>query len=114
MSHCVGRVNGRLRVIMEVIAGANGRPDLAPLIAARIDPWLAMTDGVVRDIIDRVGLSEVVGPRDAAFAISACFLGMDLLGNLGYDEARPERLMEIAATLAPMLETLAGGFGATR
>jgi AcrR family transcriptional regulator len=106
------RESGRLRVITEVIGGANLRPDLAPEVAARIDPWLDMTDGVVGDIIAKVGLAGVVEPRDAAFAISACFLGMDLLGNLGYDEARPERLMEIAATLAPMLELLTGGFGA--
>jgi AcrR family transcriptional regulator len=44
------RASGRLRVITEVIAGATGRPDLSPEVAARVDPWIAMTDHVVRSL----------------------------------------------------------------
>ena len=33
---------------------------------------------------------------------------MDVLGSLGYDDAPAERLIELAASLAPMLETLSG------
>ena len=33
---------------------------------------------------------------------------MDVLGSLGYDDAPAERLIELAASLAPMLEMLSG------
>jgi AcrR family transcriptional regulator len=102
------RGSGRLRVITEIIAGATGRPDLAPEIAARIDPWISMTHHVVQSLVDQVGVSGLLDPHDAAFAISALFVGMDVLGSLGYDEAPAERLIETAATIAPMLEALAG------
>jgi hypothetical protein len=102
------RASGRLRVITEVIAGATGRPDLAPEVAARVDPWIAMTDHVVRSLLEDVGMTGMVDPPDAAFAISALFVGMDVLGSLGYDDAPAERLIELAASLAPMLETLSG------
>jgi len=53
-------------------------------------------------------MTGIVEPPDAAFAISALFVGMDVLGSLGYDDAPAERLIELAASLAPMLETLSG------
>ena len=91
------RASGRLRVITEVIAGGTGRPDLAPEVAARIDPWIAMTDHIVRSLLDDVGMAGVVDPPDAAFAISALFVGMDVLGSLGYDDTPAERLIELAS-----------------
>ena len=105
------RESGRIKVISEIMAGGASRPELAAAIAAKIEPWLDLIEGAVASLLQQVGLTGIVPPRDAAYAVVAFFLGIDIMAALGYEEARPEKLMETAATLAPMLEGLASWQG---
>lgn len=100
------RESGIVKVISEVMAGGAGRLELAAKIAGKIEPWLDLIEGAVASLLDQVGMTGIVPPRDAAYGVVAFFLGIDVLSSLGYSEARPEKLMETAATLAPVLEGL--------
>jgi hypothetical protein len=59
-------------------------------------------------MLEQSGLAGFLSPREAAYAVTAFFLGMDILSNVGGDVARPEALMERAAALAPLLEATLG------
>jgi AcrR family transcriptional regulator len=102
------RDSGRIAVISEVIAGSTGNDDLAPMVAERVEMWLDLTQDVLARMLDQAGLAGFISPREAAYAVTAFFLGMDILSNVGGDVAQPEALMERAAALAPLLETTLG------
>lgn len=101
------RESGAVKVISEIMAAGTTRPTLAEAISAKIEPWLDIIEGAVGSLVDQVGMTGVVSPRDASYAVVAFFLGIDVMASLGYREARPEALMETAATIAPLLEGLA-------
>jgi AcrR family transcriptional regulator len=102
------RDSGRIAVISEVIAGSTGNDDLAPMVAERVELWLDLTQDVLARMLDQAGLAGFISPREAAYAVTAFFLGMDILSNVGGDVAQPEALIERAATLAPLLEATLG------
>ena len=98
--------SGHVKVMVELIAGASSDPALAPEIVARMQPWIAFA----REQVERVGagspLATMVPPDDAAYAVVAIFLGLELLSHLEGDTARTERLFELANGLAAMVTDL--------
>jgi AcrR family transcriptional regulator len=110
--------SGHVKVMVELIAGASTDPELAPAIVARIEPWIAFA----REEAERIGagspLASLAPPQDAAYAIVALFLGLEMLTHLEGDPARAERLFRLADDVAAMVTSLglvppaAGGGGA--
>ena len=98
--------SGHVKVMVELIAGASSDPALAPEIVARIEPWIRFA----REEAERIGagspLAALVPPDDAAYAIVALFLGLELLNHLEGDTARTEHLFEVANGLAAMVTDL--------
>jgi AcrR family transcriptional regulator len=98
--------SGHVKVMVELIAGASTDPGLAPEIVARMQPWIEFA----REEAERIGagspLAALAPPQDAAYAIVALFLGLELLSHLEGDTARPERLFELANGLAAMVTNL--------
>ena len=98
--------SGHVKVMVELIAGASSDPALAPEIVERMQPWIRFA----RQEVERIGagspLAALVPPDDAAYAIVAIFLGLELLSHLEGDTARTERLFELADGLAAMVTDL--------
>ena len=97
---------GHVKVMVELIAGASADPALAPEIVARMQPWI----GFAREEVELIGagspLAAMVPADDAAYAIVALFLGLELLSHLEGDTVRPERLFELANGLAATVTSL--------
>jgi AcrR family transcriptional regulator len=98
--------SGHVKVMVELIAGASSDPALAPEIVERMQPWIRFA----REEVERIGagspLAALVPPEDAAYAIVAIFLGLEMLSHLEGDTARTERLFELANALASMVTDL--------
>ena len=105
--------SGHIKILAELIAGASTDPALGPEITARITPWIEFA----REEIDRVTaaspLAQLVPAEDAAYAIVAQFLGLELLTHLDGNTQRAERLFALAAGLSSIASmVVAGGQGA--
>ncbi len=98
--------SGHVKVMVELIAGASSDPELAPAIVARVEPWIAFARAEVARIGAGSPLAGLVPPQDAAYAIVALFLGLEMLSHLEGDTARTERLFELANGLAAMATNL--------
>lgn len=101
-------VSGHITVISEMVAGSLARPDLGPEVVARMEPWIAFTEGVISDLLTGSIFEGAVNPRTLAFAVVALYLGVDLLSHLDQDKSRAEGLFQLAGTMGPFLAPIFG------
>jgi AcrR family transcriptional regulator len=101
-------VSGHITVISEMVAGSLARPDLGPEVVARMEPWIAFTEGVISDLLTGSIFESAVNPRTLAFAVVALYLGVDLLSHLDQDKSRAEGLFQMAGAMGPFLAPIFG------
>jgi AcrR family transcriptional regulator len=101
-------VSGHITVISEMVAGSLARPDLGPEVVARMEPWIAFTEGVISDLVTGSIFESAVNPRTLAFAVVALYLGVDLLSHLDQDKSRAEALFQLVGTMGPFLAPIFG------
>lgn len=95
---------GHITVISELIAGSLSRPDLAPEVVARVEPWVGLVEGIIGEVVTGSVLEGMIQPRTLAFAVVALYLGVDLLSHLDDDVSQAVALFETAGRLASLLE----------
>jgi hypothetical protein len=94
---------GHVKVLSELIAASSNVPELGPEIGRRIAPWIDFTEAAIARVLSSSPLEQIVPARDAAFAIVALYLGMELLTQLDGDTSRAESLFGSANRLAQLL-----------
>ena len=95
--------SGHITVLSELIAGSLDRPDLGPQIVERIEPWIDLAEGAVRNALAPLGILELVPPRTIAYSIVALYLGVDLLSHLEHDDTKAEAMFASATRLAALV-----------
>ena len=94
---------GHITVLSEMIAGASSTPGLGEEVAARIEPWIDFTETTLRRFVDSTPMGQLVPIRDAAFAIVALYLGVEMLTHLGDECTAAESLLATTAHLSTFL-----------
>jgi len=95
--------SGHIAVLAELIAGASADPELGPEIVERITPWIDFAREQIERVTGESPLGHLVPAEDAAYAIVAQFLGLEMLTHLDGSTVRAERLFELAASFAGVL-----------
>ena len=101
---------GHVSVLVEMITGAQSVPGLGEQVARRLVPWRELAQTAVRQALAGSPLASLVPAREAAHAIVAGFLGLELLANLDGDSAAALALFDRALLLAGLID-LSGGLG---
>ena len=83
-------------------------PGLGPDIVAEMEPWIAFAEGTIRRLIADTPLEALVPVREAAYALVALYLGIELLTHLDGDKARAAALFRVATDAAGVVGALAG------
>lgn len=106
--HRVDRDSGHINLVAQMVAGGVLDRALGREVAARIEPWVALTRGAVAQSVP-----SAVGRRlpvdDLAFAIVAMALGAQLLAALSGDYRRTEAAVERLTAHGGLLRSLLGG-----
>jgi AcrR family transcriptional regulator len=100
------RENGYVTVLGEMVAAGVSNPELGAAVVARLEPWVEMVEGKLRELVVGSPLVSLIPPRDAAFAVIALYLGIDMLSQLEGDHARAESLLEVGVRYAPLADAL--------
>jgi AcrR family transcriptional regulator len=103
---------GYMSVLAEMIAGASSTPGLGAEVAARIAPWRTFAADAVRDTLADTPFAHLVAPEEAAHAIVALYLGLEMLAHLDGDRSDTLALFERARQFTGVLSAL-GGVSAT-
>ena len=91
---------GYVTVLVEMIAGAASSPELGKQVAKRIAPWREFAQSTIEATISATPLASLVPVGDAAYAVVALYLGMEMLSHLDGDRTPALSLFDQAARFA--------------
>ena len=97
------RDSGHMTVVSQMVAGSLARPELAPAILERMEPWIDLAEEAVAKAVGGTGLEGALPARELAYALVTFYLGVNLLTHLDPERARTDALFERLAELAPLL-----------
>ena len=100
--------SGHVRVLVEMITGAQSVPGMGEQVAERLRPWRELAEDAMRRALGRSAAARLVPPADAARALVAGFLGLELLATLDGDREAALAVFDRAHSLARMLDILGG------
>jgi AcrR family transcriptional regulator len=103
--------NGYVTVLAEMVAGGASNPELGPAVVARLEPWIDLVQDKLRQLLAGSLLEPLVPARDAAFAIIALYLGIDLMSHLEGDHSRAQALLDLGVRYAPLAGMFLPGRG---
>ena len=95
---------GYVRVLVEMITGAHSVPGLGPRVAERLAPWREFAETAASQAVGRSPLARLLLPGEAAHAVVAGFLGLELLASLDGDRSAAMALFDRARALARLLD----------
>jgi AcrR family transcriptional regulator len=95
---------GYVRVLVEMITGAHSVPGLGPQVAQRLAPWREFAETAAQQAVGRSPLARLLPPEEAAHAVVAGFLGLELLASLDGDRSAAMVLFDRARALARLLD----------
>ena len=96
--------SGYVTVLVEMISGAQSVPGLGDQVAQRLIPWKAFAEEAVNRALGAAPLGPLVPAGEAAHAIVAGLLGLELLANLDGDRTHAIALFDRARMLTGLLE----------
>ena len=96
--------SGDVRVLVEMITGAQSVPGLGDQVAQRLVPWNAFAEEAVQRALSVVPLGSLVSAPEVAHVLVAGLLGLELLANLDGDRTQAISLFGRARMLAGLLE----------
>jgi AcrR family transcriptional regulator len=100
------RDSGHVAVVSQMIAGSIARPELAPHMIVRMQPWLQLCEEVLENILDGSPLAVAVPTPELAYAVVTFYLGANLLTHLEPDHARTDAVFGRLEELGPLVTTL--------
>ena len=92
---------GHVTIVTELIGASLAHPELRPELVARMRPWLELGRGVFEEALRASPLEEVVPGREAAFAVTAMYLGLNLLSRLDPASEELDALFSLLERVAP-------------
>jgi AcrR family transcriptional regulator len=97
------RDSGHMTVVSQMIAGSVARPELAPAIVARMEPWIQLCEDALAKADAELGVAQLVPLRELAYAVVTFYLGVNLLTHLDEDRTRTDALFARLDALAPLV-----------
>jgi len=99
------RESGHITVVSQMIAGSIARPELAPEMILRMQPWIALCEEAFGPLVADTPFATVEA-EDLAYAVVTFYLGVNLLTQLDPDRTRTDSLFSRIDELEPIVSAL--------
>jgi AcrR family transcriptional regulator len=97
--------SGAVTAVTQLMASAH-EPELSRQILERFDDWIGIVAAGLRRATEGSPLAAAIPVREAAYAISAMFLGIEILTRLDPERSEAPQLFDMMANLASVIEAL--------
>ena len=102
------RDSGHMTVVAQMIAGSIARPELAPEMVSRMQPWIELCEQALAKVLKATPLAAALPLRELAYAFVTFYLGVNMLTLLDTDEARTDALFARLEELTPLVRGFLG------
>jgi AcrR family transcriptional regulator len=102
--HAEDLASGAVTAATQLMAAAASDPELGRAILDRFEQWIGLVQEALTRAVDDHPLGAMVPPRQAAYAISALFLGIELMTRLDPERSEAPALFDMMATIARLIE----------
>ncbi len=93
-------------VLTQMLAGGVGDEKLGPPTLGNVRRWSAEVEAALNRVLDESAFADLIDTGDLAYAISAMFLGIELLAHLEDDLERDRQLFTSLERMALLVEAL--------
>jgi AcrR family transcriptional regulator len=97
---------GYITALGEMVSAGVSDPLLGAEVSARIEPWIAMVEHKLDQLLAGSPFLLLASPADLAFGIVSLYFGVDMLSHMQQDRARAKSLLNLATRLATLAETM--------
>ena len=104
--HAEDLETGAVTAVTQLMAAAS-EPELGGQILDRFDEWIRLVQEALDRSLDRYAVGDLIPTREAAYAIASMFLGIELLTRLDPERSEAERVFDMMAGMARIVEDLA-------
>lgn len=98
--------NDNMAVLAQAFAGAAGDTEMGPKLYAELEPWSQMVANTIENVLADSPVAQTVPHRQIADAISALFLGIELLDDLDPSRGHADAMFDSLQSLAELLDDL--------
>jgi AcrR family transcriptional regulator len=102
--------SGAVTAVTQLMAAAH-EPELNRQILERFDDWIRIVEEGLRRATEGSPMAAAIPVREAAYAISAMFLGIEVLTRLDPEKSEAPQLFDMMANTATLFEALAPMLG---
>jgi AcrR family transcriptional regulator len=104
--HEEAEVDGSVAVLTQLMAGAASDPEMGDAILEGFEGWIDLVEDALRKAMDGEPLAGVLPTREVAYAISALFLGIELMNRLNPDKSEAAAVFDSLHDLAGIIESI--------
>ena len=104
--HAEDLETGAITAVTQLMAAAS-EPELGGPILERFEEWIRIVEQALDRSLGRYGLGGMVPTREGAYAIASMFLGIELLTRLDPERSEAEKVFDMMAGMARLIEDLA-------
>ena len=100
--------SGSITAVTQLMAAATADHEVGPQILDRVERWIAIVEHALEGAAPPgAALDAFASPRSIAYAISAMFLGIELLTRLDPERSEANELFEMMENAANLIEQVA-------
>jgi len=98
---------GSITAVTQLMAAAASDEEVGRAILDRFEAWIKVVEEAVTRAVSKQPMGSLVPVREAAYAISAMFLGIELMSRLDPQRSEAERVFDMMSSLAQLIEQFA-------
>ena len=100
--------DGSVAVLTQLMAGAASDPAMGKAILEGFEGWIGLVEEGLSQALEGEPLAGVVPAREAAYAISALFLGIELMTRLDPEKSEADAVFAALGELAELMGSMPG------
>lgn len=98
--------DGSVAVLTQLMAGAASDPEMGEAILEGFEGWIDLVEDALRKALEGEAIADAIPPREAAYSISALFLGIELMTRLDPEKSEASAVFDSLHDLAAMIEAM--------